>query len=121
VTPTLYLFLLGFFIAHELDAVACREWRLLYVLRSLPEASARTAFIALHVPLIAGLVWTASATQPVAGTARFAVAVFAVVHAGLHYRLRREPEYGFHAPVSIALIAGAALCGGAYVTATLLS
>lgn len=118
-TLTVYLLLLGFLLAHELDAVACREWRLLYVLRGLPEATARTAFIALHVPLIAGLAWTAAAATPAAETARLAVAAFAIIHAGLHYRLRRAPAYDFHAPLSIALISGAALLGAAYLATAL--
>lgn len=113
--PLLYLILLSLLIAHELDAVACREWRLLYVLRGMPEATARSAFIALHVPLFAGLVWTATSTAAAAPAARLGVALFAVVHAGLHYRLRRAPEYLFHSPLSIALIAGAAVCGALYV------
>jgi len=115
VTLTLYLFLLGFLLAHELDAVACHEWRLLYVMRGMPEVSARAAFIALHVPLVAGLVWTAASVHPAAAPWRLAVALFAVVHAGLHYRLRHAPAYEFHAPLSIALIVGAALLGAAYV------
>lgn len=112
--PELYLLLLGFLAAHELDAVACREWRLLYVLRAMPEASARSAFIALHVPLFAALAWTAASAHAAAPAARLGVALFAVVHAALHYRLRRAPEYAFHSPLSIALIMGAALCGAAY-------
>ena len=94
-TLAFYLLLLGFLLTHELDAVACREWRLLYVLRALPEATARTAFIALHVPLIAGLAWTAAAAHPAAAIARLAVAAFALVHAALHYRLRRVQRTSF--------------------------
>ena len=119
-THTLYLLLLGFFLAHELDAVACREWRLLYVLRGLREATARAVFIALHVPIVAVLAWTTSATHPLAADARLAVAAFALVHAGLHYRLRRDPAYAFRAPLSIVLIAGAALCGAGYLGLILL-
>ena len=114
-TIALYLLLLGFFFAHELDAVACREWRLLYFLRALPEATARAAFIALHVPLAAGLAWTAASTLPAADTARTGVAAFAIIHAGLHYRLRHAPAYEFHSPLSVFLIAGAAVSGAAYL------
>ena len=84
------------------------------------EATARAAFIALHVPLVAVLAWTMSPTDPLAAHARLAVAAFALVHAGLHYRLRRNPAYEFHAPLSIVLIAGAALCGGGYLGLILL-
>lgn len=115
----LYLLLLGFLAAHELDAVTCREWRLLYVLRRLPEETARAAFVAAHVPLFAGLAWTAAASHPAAGPTRLGVALFAVVHAGLHHRLRHHPAYAFHSPLSVALIAGAAVSGAAYVVLAL--
>lgn len=114
-TRLLYLLLLGLLLAHELDAVACREWRLLYVLRALPEDTARTAFIALHVPLIAGLAWTAASPVPAAHIGRLAVAAFAIVHAGLHYRLRHAPAYAFHSGLSVGLIAGAAGLGAVYL------
>jgi hypothetical protein len=42
---------LGCLFAHELDAMTQSEWRLLYVLRSLPDATAMPWFVALHVPL----------------------------------------------------------------------
>jgi hypothetical protein len=117
---TLYFLLLGFLAAHELDAVACHEWRLLYGLRSLPEAAGKSSFIALHVPLFAGLTWTAASTHPTASAARLGVALFALVHAGLHHRLRRSAAYAFHSPLSLTLIVGAALCGGVYVFMALL-
>jgi hypothetical protein len=42
-------------------------------------------------------------------------AAFSVIHAGLHWHLRHAPESRFDAPLSIALIAGAAVCGAIYV------
>jgi len=44
-------------IAHELDAIHKREWRLLFVLRGMPDDPARRAFVLLHVPLFAVLLW----------------------------------------------------------------
>jgi hypothetical protein len=46
---------------------------------------------------------------------RRAFAAFSVIHAGLHWHLRHAPESRFDAPLSIALIAGAAVCGAIYV------
>ncbi|MEO1019618.1 MAG: DUF6713 family protein, partial [Pseudomonadota bacterium] len=56
------LFFLGFSIllAHELDAVRGSEWRLLPLLKRLPETQARDLFIVLHVPLVALLIWLAA-------------------------------------------------------------
>ena len=110
----LYHCLLALLLAHELDAVACREWRLLYLFRAMPEAKARPWFIALHVPLVAALTWSAASTHPGAEAMRLGLALFAIVHAALHYRLRRAPAYEFQAPLSVGLIAGAAIAGAAY-------
>ena len=46
------LVLLGFALlgSHELDAVTQSEWRLLFVLRDLPEALARDVFV-VHVAI----------------------------------------------------------------------
>lgn len=106
----LFYLVVAALIAHEMDAVYQREWRLLYVLRRLPEDQARHIFVLAHVPVgvaIFGLI-----TYPDASV-RFVTMVgldlFAVVHAGLHARLRRHPLHTFGAPPSLLLIYGAAL------------
>lgn len=102
--PALFAMLL----AHELDAVAQHEWRLLYVLRSLPDSVAQDAFVLLHVPLVAFLAWAGwHANAAVRTATRLGVAAFTVVHAGLHWRLSGDPLYTFHDPLSVFLIYGA--------------
>ena len=59
---TLWRLCIGLFAGHELDAVAQREWRLLYGLRDLDPMLGQHLFIALHVPLCAGLVQPVSYT-----------------------------------------------------------
>lgn len=53
------LFYLAFagLVTHELDAVHKHEWRLLFILRAISDGSARRAFILLHLPLFAALLW----------------------------------------------------------------
>ncbi len=111
-------FLLGFgFIAsHELDAVAQHEWRLLYVLRSLAEPLAASAFVAVHVPLFAFLVWISHHPQPDwREGARLVLMSFLVIHVGLHWRLSDHALYTFHSPLSQGLIVGGGLCGLGYL------
>lgn len=112
------LFLLGFgFLAtHELDAVTQSEWRLLYVLRSLPDGLAETAFVALHVPLFALIVWLCHHPRLREGS-RLALAAFLVIHVGLHLRLQGHPLYSFHDALSKALIFGGGVCGLLYLLA----
>ena len=82
--------------AHEMDAVRAQEWRLLYVLRGLPEAAAYPAFLLLHLPLFFVLLWLGHhpARRRREGF-RALVAGFLVVHAGLHARLAEDPLNGF--------------------------
>ena len=105
-----FVFYLAFagLIAHELDAVHKREWRLLFVLRSMPEAPARTAFVLAHVPLLAVLLWLLSRDGSPAFWTAAALDVFMAVHAGLHWRLSARPEYDFHSASSRLLIYGTA-------------
>lgn len=53
----LYYAMIGAFFSHELDAVKRHEWRVLPLLRSLPERMGEQVFIWLHVPLFALLLW----------------------------------------------------------------
>lgn len=112
------LFLLGFgFLAsHELDAVTQSEWRLLYVLRGLSDELAESAFVALHVPLFALIVWLCHHPRPrLREGSRLALAAFLVIHVGLHLRLRGDALYRFHDGLSQALIFGGGLCGLLYL------
>ena len=96
-------------LAHELDAVHKREWRLLFVLRTMPDEPARRAFVLAHVPLVAVLLWLV--VHPAEGV-RFWTEVgldgFMVLHAGLHLRLSNRTLYVFNTSHSRLLIFGAA-------------
>ena len=106
---------LGFICTHELDAMTHHEWRLLYVLRDLAEPLARDAFVAVHVPFFAALVWATHLSSAVwRERSRLALMGFLVIHLGLHWRLSTHPLYTFHTPLSWTLIIGGALCGLAY-------
>ncbi len=103
-------------LTHEMDAVRAEEWRLLYVLRGLPEAAAYPAFLLLHLPMVFVLFWLSHHKAPrLREGFRLLVAGFLVVHAGLHARLANHPLNGFEGLVSNGLIAAAGLCGGLYL------
>ena len=53
------LFQLGFstLLVHELDAMTQSEWKLLFILRGFPDLLGRNLFVALHVPVVAALLW----------------------------------------------------------------
>jgi len=116
------LFYLSFatLMAHELDAMTQAEWRLLFILRSLPESAAAKVFVVIHIPLIAGLLWlTNHPDVRVRQGSRLATALFLVVHAGLHKRLEHLPAYTFDSSLSLGLIYGGALLGLLYLIAVI--
>jgi len=108
----LYYLGLACLFTHELDAVTHSEWRLLFGLRDLPDATASPLFVALHVPLFFAILWLSHHRRPALreGT-RMAVAAFLVAHAVLHFALSSTPHYEFHGALSRALIVSAAVFG----------
>jgi hypothetical protein len=100
-----------FLLTHELDAVRAHEWRLLPLLRSLPDEQAYQLFTALHVPLylllIVGLFGSAGVNEALL----VGLNAFFVVHALLHWLLHRHPLYTFRSALSWVLILGAAAAG----------
>lgn len=116
-----WLFYLGFatLATHELDAMTQSEWRLLYLLRDLPDPLARDLFVLLHVPLLALLLWLTFHPQArIRDGSRLALSGFLVVHVGLHLSLQAHPAYSFFSPLSLGLIYGGGLLGLGYLLAT---
>jgi hypothetical protein len=108
--------LISLLFTHEVDAVLQAEWRLLYVLREMPDALAAQWFVAIHVPLFVFVVGFAYHPAPNKQlVSRVAISVFSIVHAGLHFRLRNDPLNLFESTLSLALIYGAALFGASYL------
>jgi hypothetical protein len=115
VTFSFYLGL-GFLFSHELDAMVQSEWRLLYVLRSLPDQTAMPIFIWLHVPLFGAIAWLTHHSKPqIQGGSRHVFCAFLLVHAVLHYRLSSDPLSTFNSALSLTLIHGGAICGAVYL------
>jgi hypothetical protein len=113
------LFSLAFagLLTHELDAMHKHEWRLLFVLRSMPDPAARQGFVLMHIPLVAGLLWLLThANETVRARTMTVLDLFMIVHAGLHWRLTHHPNYEFHPWHSRFLIHGTAAAALAHLT-----
>lgn len=107
-------------VTHELDAVHRHEWRLLFVLRTMPDEAARRTFILIHVPLLATLFWlVAYPVESVSFWTMLGLDVFMIVHADLHRRLSSHPKYEFHTPTSRFIIYGAAVLAAVHLFSTL--
>ncbi len=113
-----FLACVGAMVAHEVDASLRAEWRLLYGLRSLPDDVAAQLFAVLHLPLFVAIGHVVShPSERLREGARAVFSAFAILHAGLHWRLRDDPLSDFANPSSIACIAGSAIAGVAWFCA----
>jgi hypothetical protein len=107
---------LGTLFTHELDAIANHEWRIMPILRSLPEQAGLNTFVLLHIPLFAVLIaLVASNDERLRRLSRLGVSAFLLIHAGLHVWFANEAGYEFASAMSNALIYGGALVGGLYL------
>ena len=112
----IYFAMVGAFFTHELDAVKRHEWRVLPITSFLPESIAEQVFIWGHVPLFALLLWGGDgggADNPT----RLGLAIFAIVHVGLHVLYRHHPAYEFNNTSSWSLIGLTGFLGAAYLLA----
>lgn len=106
----LSLLLLALLMAHELDAVAQSEWRLLPGLSLLDDGPGRRVFIALHVPLLMALTWALLfSSEVVQRRTRLGLGAFMAVHVGLHATLEVPGVSSFPEWLSRAFIFGAGL------------
>jgi len=106
----------GLFFTHELDAVLNHEWRVLPLTSWLAEDIGKTAFLLMHVPLFAVLVWLISSSKKIVrNRTRFWLSVFMVFHGVLHAGFTFNQLHEFESLLSLVLIYGAALCGICYI------
>jgi hypothetical protein len=106
---------------HELDAIQQREWRLLYVLRQLPDGAAAFWFIALHPPLFAAISYFAFHRRSgLQQYSRRVLCIFFLLHAGLHWRLMGDQLAPFASALSLTLIHVCGLMGGLYLVLEML-
>jgi len=118
------LFYLGFatLITHELDAMTQSEWKLLFILRNLPDQVASVTFVILHIPLITILLWLINnESLRVRHWSRIAIATFLIIHAGLHKLLEQNSAYTFNSLLSLSLIYGGGFLGFIYLISIFIS
>ena len=106
---------LALLFTHELDSMPNHEWRVLPVLRALPDAAGESVFVIAHIPIFALVIaYIASLNIRTRKLARDVASGFFIVHAILHILFSGHPDYEFSSLLSSSLIYGAALCGVAY-------
>ena len=107
---------LGTLFTHELDAVLNHEWRVMPLLKLLPDDQGIFVFVASHVPIFAGIIAVAaSPNHKTRLMTRLVICTFLVIHAGLHLGFSNDPAYEFDAVLSAVLIYGGAALGALYL------
>ena len=108
-----FFFVLGFcfLLAHEMDAIRAKEWKIFPVLKKLGDEAGYRAFTALHVPIYALLLWGLLADGGVNRGLIIGLDVFFIVHVFLHLIFYNHPENRFRSVFSYVLIFGAGIFG----------
>lgn len=97
--------------AHEMDAVRAKEWKIFPILNGLGDEAGYRVFTALHVPIYALLLWGLFADGGVNRGLIVVLDVFFIVHVFLHLIFYNHPENRFRSVFSYVLIFGAGIFG----------
>lgn len=113
-----FLFFIGLdtLLTHELNAIFHHEWRVHQLIRALPDEIGILVFVALHIPILAGLMALGASyqhTDPCPVSVR--ISVFLVFHGLLHFLFIGHPGYEFSSLLSEILIFGGAVLGAIYL------
>lgn len=111
-------FYLGFgtLFTHELDSMLNHEWRVIPVIRSLPDETGLLVFVLAHIPLFAILVALVSSKKSRARRmTRIGIGLFLVFHGLLHILFLNHPAYEFSTVLSNVLIFGGSVLGIIYL------
>ncbi len=112
------LFYLGFgtICAHELDSMLNHEWRVMPLIRALPEETGMMVFVAAHIPIFAVLVALVSSKNlRTRRLSRLGVGLFLVLHGALHILFKGHPAYEFENSFSNILIFSGSFIGIMYL------
>ena len=111
-------FYLGFgtLFTHELDSMLNHEWRVIPIIRALPDETGQIIFTMAHIPLFAILVaLVSSKNSKTRKMARTGVGLFLVIHGLLHILFEGHPAYEFSSILSNVLIFGGSIFGIVYL------
>ena len=101
---------LAFLTIHEMDAIRCKEWRILPGLSSLKDQTRYTVFLLAHIPLFVWVFW-ALHQDPIHANFILGFDLFMLIHIGLHVLLMNHRHNEFKDWRSWTFIIGAGLFG----------
>ena len=95
-------------LVHEIDAIRCKEWRIIPGLSSLKERAAMITFMLLHIPLFYWIIYEINAEQQ---NFRTGFDIFLIIHLILHILFLWHKNNEFKDWISWTIIIGAGICG----------
>ncbi len=107
---------MGSLFAHELDAMPNHEWRVLPLVRILPDDTGMIVFVLAHVPIFGVLIAVvASQNERTRMISKLGISIFLLVHGALHLIFMDDPSYEFSSALSNLLIFGGAVFGAVFL------
>jgi len=99
--------IISLLIAHEMDAIRAKEWKMFLILKDMADETAYRAFTLAHLPLYAAVILLLTLNNSWAHAILFFVIdTFVIAHAALHFGFRKHPNNGFTSIFSMLLIYG---------------
>ena len=99
---------LVFIVIHEMDAIRCKEWRIIPGLSFLNDKVGLILFTFIHIPL---LYWIIFETTSKNESFRLGFDYFLIVHFAVHLLFLMHKKNEFKDWISWSIITGAALFG----------
>lgn len=106
----IFLTCLSLIFIHEMDAIRCKEWRIIPGLSMLDDKTGHIVFLFAHIPLLYWLFWQLTNSSDIE-TFRIGFDIFLIVHLGLHLLSLKHKNNEFKDWISWTIIAGAGICG----------
>ena len=111
--PEHFFFYLGLslILVHEMDAIRCKEWRIIPGLSLLKDETGKRIFILAHIPLYFMLFLGLSNPETREGLI-FGLNIFFIIHLGLHLLFLKHKKNEFNDWISWVIIVWVGLMGG---------
>jgi hypothetical protein len=95
---------------HEMDAIRCKEWRIIPGLSSLADDLGFKIFVVAHIPLYGLLFWSLIESENREALIK-GLDIFFIIHVGLHLLFLFHKRNEFKDWISWSIISGAGLFG----------
>lgn len=101
---------LTFILMHEMDAIRCKEWRILPITSFLNDKRGFEVFMLIHIPLFY-LLFYGLFSSPDQASVRNGWDYFLIIHLALHILFLRHRKNEFTDWISWSIILGAGVSG----------